>query len=93
MMALGPHAARVVCHKEYKSVRRPRAHEHTWPYPMVERLVLPSPDGPFLRKPPLADPPSLAYKRRGATRSWIVLDTRADYWIPEDMMDARIYPR
>lgn len=93
MTALGPHATYVVYHKEYESARRPRAHKHMWPYPMVECLVLPSLDGPFLRKPPLAAPPSLAYKRRGLTRSWIVLDTRADYWIPGDMMDARTDPR
>jgi hypothetical protein len=30
--------------------------EHTWIYPMVKPLVLPSPRGSFPRKPPLEDP-------------------------------------
>jgi hypothetical protein len=35
---------------------------------MVEHLVLPSPIGSFLRKPPLTDPPILAFKRRKSAR-------------------------
>jgi hypothetical protein len=39
-----------------KNIGQPGDRKHTWLYPMVRRLVLPSPSGSFLRKPPLSDP-------------------------------------
>jgi hypothetical protein len=41
----------------------PRTHRCAWLHPVVEHLILTSPDDSFQGKPPLADP-SLAYKRR-----------------------------
>jgi hypothetical protein len=55
MMALEPHVARVVRHKEYKAVKRPRAPWAHMNLPQVERLVLPLPDGSFSGKPPLGE--------------------------------------
>jgi hypothetical protein len=39
-----------------KNTTQPDDHKHVWLYPMVGRLVLPSPGGSFLRKPPGAHP-------------------------------------
>jgi hypothetical protein len=48
IMVLGTHIARVIRHKEYETDRRPRGPRARVALPLVERSVLPLPDGSFL---------------------------------------------